>query len=221
MTNNNFMVIEESFSSKVNDSKILYDLEDKNISLSDYDAQTKSKTNPDLANEMEKIYDKENEGSLKNENCSNISFKNNSDNSNHCFMDIENNLKEIFGNENPKDKAFFDSTEINKDSLCQDEPLKEKLMDDINDNEIKNIQKIINNNQFYNNFDSTKYSSKIEEKEEEENQEYNSPTNSQINSTETNYHNENSKSKMKKTKRRNSKKNRNEKKNENEKEDKK
>ena len=220
MTNNNFMVIEESFSSKVNDSKILYDLEDKNISLSDYDAQTKSKTNPDLANEMEKIYDKENEGSLKNENCSNISFKNNSDNSNHCFMDIENNLKEIFGNENPKDKAFFDSTEINKDSLCQDEPLKEKLMDDINDNEIKNIQKIINNNQFYNNFDSTKYSS-IEEKEEEENQEYNSPTNSQINSKETNYHNESSKSKMKKTKRRNSKKNRNEKKNENEKEDKK
>jgi hypothetical protein len=27
-------------------------------------------------------------------------------------MDIENNLKEIFGNENPKDKAFFDYTEI-------------------------------------------------------------------------------------------------------------
>lgn len=221
MTNNTLMDIEESLSSKVNDSKILYDLEDKNISLSDYEAQTKSKINPNLVNEMEKIYDKKFEDSLKNENCSNISFQNNTDNSNNCFMSIEIKMKEILRNENPKDKAFYDDSEINKGSLCQDEPLKEKLMDDINDNDTNNIQKIINNNQFYNNFDSTKYSSKIEEKEEEENQEYNSPTNSKMNSTEANYHNETSKSKPKKTKRRNSKKNRNEKKNENEKEDKK
>ena len=149
MTNNNLMDIEESLSSKVNDSKILYDLEDKNISLSDYDAQTKSKMNQNLVNEMEKIYDKKFEDSLKNENCSNISFQNNTDNSNNCFMSIEIKMKEILRNENPKDKAFYDDSEINKGSLSQDEPLKEKLMDDINDNDTNNIQKIINNNKLY------------------------------------------------------------------------
>ena len=200
MTNNNLMDIEESLSSKVNDSKILFDFEGKNISLSDYDAQTKIKIIPDLANEMEKIYDKENEGSLKNENCSNISFKNNSDNSNNCFMSIEIKMKEILRNENPKDKAFYDDSEINKGSLCQDELLKEQLMDDINDNDTKNNPKIINNNQFNKNFNSTKCSSEMEEKEEEENQEYNSPTNSKLNSPEANYDKESSKYKQNKTK---------------------
>lgn len=219
MDNNNYMDIEETFYSKVNDYKIIYDGE-RNPCLSDFGYLTKNQKNLVLANEIEKFYSKTNEESsndlsLKHENYSNNYMINNSEN---------RNIKEIFINENHKIEAFFDYSEIKRSNgpLCQDEPLKEKLMDNINNNYTKNISKPINNDQFKNNFCATKYSSIVEE-EEEENQGNNSHTNSskisQLYSPETNYDNESSTFKTKKTKKRNSKIIRNENKNEKEEED--